>query len=265
MSNVASVDDLFQDALDDGILSTASANVLNAQDIGQQIQNGLGINPDLVEASEVVLCAQLIDDSSSIQFSGLKQSVIDGHNLVIDSINNSKQQDNVFGYTLFLNDGIFNAFTPIQGMSKLDSQNYQPSGYTPLFDKAVIMLGTVLAESQKFLQTGTPCRTISLIVTDGYDNGMMTAKDVKKIVVDMLKEENHIIAFMGIAPQGDQVAKDDYKRVAKEMGILDNWILTPDNTQSDIRKAFEIFSRSASQASQGGVNFSQTALGGFGI
>jgi hypothetical protein len=48
------------------------------------------------------------------------------------------------------------------------------------------------------------------------------------------------------------------------MGIEDRWILTPGDTQSDIRTAFQLFSQSAVRASQGAAAFGSTALGGFG-
>jgi len=56
----------------------------------------------------------------------------------------------------------------------------------------------------------------------------------------------------------------DFRNVFQEMGVRDEWILTPANTESEIRKAFQVFSRSAVRASQSAVSFSQTAMGGFG-
>jgi hypothetical protein len=48
------------------------------------------------------------------------------------------------------------------------------------------------------------------------------------------------------------------------MGIRDEWILTPGNTEKEIRACFQTYSQSAVKASQSAVSFSQTALGGFG-
>jgi len=48
------------------------------------------------------------------------------------------------------------------------------------------------------------------------------------------------------------------------MGIRDEWILTPGNSEAEIRKAFRVFSQSAVRASQGAGSFSQSGLGGFG-
>jgi hypothetical protein len=45
------------------------------------------------------------------------------------------------------------------------------------------------------------------------------------------------------------------------MGIDDRWVLTPRNSAGDIRRAFQVFSQSATRLSQGG---SAASLGGFG-
>ena len=49
-----------------------------------------------------------------------------------------------------------------------------------------------------------------------------------------------------------------------DMGIPDDWVLTPGNSQKEIHQAFHVFSQSAVRVSQSGASFSQTALGGFG-
>jgi hypothetical protein len=75
----------------------------------------------------------------------------------------------------------------------------------------------------------------------------------------MLKTENHIIAGVGITD-----GTTDFRRVFGEMGILPQWILTPHNTPSEIRAAFQLLSQSAERASQAAAgSFSTTAMGGF--
>lgn len=144
---------------------------------------------------------------------------------------------------------------------QLDAHNYDPNGGTPLYDESVALLATVLAKQQEFAQNGVPCRTVTCIITDGADEHSRKAgaPQIAILVKDMLKAETHIIFTMGI----DNGACD-FKRVFKEMGLEDQWILTPSNNASDIRKAFQVFSQSAVRASQGATAFSKTALGGFG-
>jgi hypothetical protein len=49
----------------------------------------------------------------------------------------------------------------------------------------------------------------------------------------------------------------DFTQVFRSMGIPDRWILTPGNSASEIRRAFQVFSQSAVRATQG------MQLGGF--
>lgn len=69
--------------------------------------------------------------------------------------------------------------------------------------------------------------------------------------------ETHVVAAMGIDD-----GSTDFRSVFQEMGIEDRWILTPANTASEIRSAFQVFSQSALRASQA-ARFSKTAIGGF--
>ena len=255
------VKNLFENAHDEGLLSAASIQALQVVDIGQQIQNGLGVSVDDVEASEVVLVTMMPDDSGSIRFSGNSQLVRDGHNIVLDALIKTKQKDNILAHCRYLNGTILYPFCPISDAVKMTNSNYDPNLGTPLYDQTLVVLGTVLAKSQEFRDNGVPARTITLLITDGADEHSTkgNSKKVNAVVTDMLKMENHIIAAMGI---GDNDIF--FKEIFQEMGIPDEWILTPGSSEKEIRKAFSVFSQSASQASQSAANFSKAALGGFG-
>lgn len=251
---------LFEEARNEGKLSQKSLDLLGNVDIGQAIQDGLGISVDGVMASEVVLVTIMPDDSGSIRFASNAQLVRDGHNLVIDALNKSKQTDSVLMHTRYLNGHVLFPYREISQAIQMDSKNYDPNGGTPLYDQTLVLLGTVLAKSQEFASNGVPVRTVTLIITDGADcSSYKKASDVKSVIKDMLKQENHIVAAMGIYDQGT-----DFNQVFKEMGILPEWILTPGNTPSEIRKAFMVFSQSAVRASQGAQSFSQVAQAGLG-
>lgn len=255
------VNDLFQSALDEGDLTQDAHNALTVVDIGAQIQEGLGVRVDDVEASEVVLLTMMPDDSASIRFCGNTQFVRDGHNLVIDALKASKQQDNILAHTRYLNGQVLFPYMSIEKAIPLDANNYNPRFGTPLYDQSIVLLGTVLAKTKEFADNGVPVRTVTLIITDGADAGSVKASPpmVKALVDAMLKTEQHIIAAMGI-DDGDT----DFRQVFGEMGIRDEWILTPANNMTEIRKAFQVFSQSAVRASQSAVNFSKMAMGGFG-
>jgi len=261
MSKGANVKELIKTAQQGGILSKASAQSLIVTDIGEQIQAALGMPADQMQASEVVLVTMMMDDSGSIRFAGNSQAVRDGHNLVIEALLTSKQNKNILIHTRYLNGSVLYPYSLLSQAVQMDTHNYDPNEGTPLYDQTMVVLGTVLAKQQEFVENGVPVRAVTLLVTDGHDEHSTrnNAKDCASLIKDMLMQETHIIAAMGI----DDGATN-FHDVFKNMGIRDEWILTPDKTQSEIRKAFRVFSQSAVRASQSAKTFSQTALGGFG-
>lgn len=260
MSQTPDLNQLFQTAQNEGLLSNESFSALNVLDIGAQIQAGLGISVDDVMASEVVLVTLMPDDSGSIRFSGNAAVVAAGHNTVLDALASSNQKENILAHTRYLNGHVLFPYCPVAQAIRMDNHNYNPNQGTPLYEQTVVLLGTVLAKAQEFSDNGVPVRTVTLLITDGADEHSQkaTAKTVRSLVQDMLMAENHIIAAMGIDD-----GRTNFHQVFQEMGIRDEWTLTPGNSQKDIRSAFQVFSQSAVRASQSAGNFGQTSLGGF--
>ena len=254
MSNDDKVKKLLADAHARGALSLKSKAALDVIDVGSQIQAGLGVTIDDVAASEVVLLTMMPDDSSSIAAAGNTAAVRDGHNLVLEALKASKQAGEVLAHTRYLNGHVLCPYTALDHAVAMTKANYDPGLATPLYDQTAVVLGTVIAKAQELAQAGIAVRTLTLIITDGEDcrSQHCAAKDVKAIVDDMLAQENHAVAAMGI---GDP---RQFRGVFGAMGIPDRWILTPGNSASEVRRAFHVFSQSAVRASQG------MALGGFG-
>ncbi|HET9992085.1 MAG TPA: hypothetical protein VFQ65_26325 [Kofleriaceae bacterium] len=245
---------LLEDAHTQGALSAKSLTALDVVDVGAQIQAGLGVTIDDITASEVVLLTMMPDDSASIASAGNTDAVRDGHNFVLDALKRSKQSGEVLAHTRYLNGHVLCPYTALDHAVAMTKANYDPVHGTPLFDQACVVLGTVIAKAQELQQAGIAVRTVTLIITDGGDYGSTRAKpgDVRALVTDMLAQENHIVAAMGISD-----GTTDFKKVFQSMGIPDRWILTPGNSASEIRRAFQVFSQSAVRASQG------AQLGGF--
>ena len=255
--NTNNVNNLFQSARNDGMISAQSLQALVVADIGAQIQNALGASVDDITASEVVLVTVLMDDSGSMQ--GHEQAARDGYNIFLDAIEASKQQNNILAHTRYLNGKILFPYILIENAKRLDGRNYRPTGGTPLYEQSIIVLGTALAKAQEFADNGVAVRTVTLIVTDGANNGPGTADDVSLIVKDMLKAENHIIGAMGI-DDGNTPFMD----IFRNMGIDKKWILTPADTPSAIRQAFVFASQTAARVTQSAAQFKTGAAGGFG-
>ncbi len=248
------VKQLFDDAHAAGTLSKQSLTTLDVVDVGAQIQSGLGVTIDDVAASEVVLLTLMPDDSQSIAAAGNTEAVRDGHNFVIEALGRSKQSGEVLAHTRYLNGEVLFPYTALAHAKMMTTANYNPCHGTPLFDQTVVLLGTVIAKSQELAQAGIAVRTVTLIITDGGDYGSTRCRpaDIATLVADMLAQENHIVAAMGIND-----GTTDFKKVFQSMGIPDRWILTPGNSASEIRRAFQVFSQSAVRAAAG------VQLGGF--
>jgi len=249
---------LLDDAHDHGALSAKALAALDTADVGAQIQAGLGVTIDDVAASEVVLVTMMPDDSQSIAHAGNTAAVRDGHNYVLEALRSSRQSGEVLAHTRYLNGHVLCPYVALDHAVAMTPANYQPRLGTPLHDQAAVVLGTVIAKAQELMQAGVAVRTVTLIITDGADYGStrMTPADIKAIVDDMLAQEHHIVAAMGISD-----GSTDFHAVFRAMGIPDRWVLTPGNTATEIRRAFAVFSQSAIRASQGGP---AVQLGGFG-
>ncbi len=199
------------------------------------------------------------DDSGSIRSAGNEQVVREGHNLVLDALSACKQKEGIIAHTRYLNGAVLFPYRPIEHAVRMTAKNYDATHGTPLYDQAVVLLGSVLVKIREFEDNGVVARSVTLIITDGGDqhSSRAKAKDVAALVSDLARAESHIVAAMGISD-----GSTDFRKVFREMGIADRWILTPGNNASEIRKAFEVFSQSAVRASQA-ATFSQTAMGGF--
>lgn len=261
MSSNINVNQLFQSAQEEGILSPASAQTLIMPNIGAQFAAGLGIPADQVHAAEVILVTKLIDDSGSIKMANNVDAMIDGGNSFDSALQDAKESDNILVTTRYLNGKVLYPYTPLDQVTKMTSANYQATGGTPLYDQTVETLRTVMAKYLEFRNNGVTVRTITIILTDGQDEHSRRyhASDVANVVQDMLLAEDHIIQAIGF-----NNGRCDFKRVFSEMGIPDQWIMDTANNPSAIRQACRVASRSAAMASKSAAGFSKVAIGGFG-
>ncbi len=253
------VNELFQEAHEEGTVSQSAMVSLQLTDLNQQIHRGLAINLDDITADEMVLLVQLIDDSGSIRMASNAQAVRDGHNQIIQEVlRASRGSENVMVHTRYLNPSIDDGqgrmtdvlfpFCLLDNAVEMDTHNYNPTGGTPLCDQVFVTLATVQAEMQRFTRMNVPCRSIMCVITDGADvsSRQHDEASIRPVVESMLAAEMNIICAMGIQ---DDIGTD-FTRVFGAMGIPPEWILTPSNTNSDIRRAFGMVSRSVARASQ---------------
>jgi hypothetical protein len=249
------VEDLWQTALDEGALSPAGKAAIDLVDPGAQIQAALGVSVDDVPASEVVLLTMMPDDSGSM--APAAGAVAAGHNLVLEALARSRQRAAVLAHTRYLNGLILYPYCALDRAVRMTAANYSPNQGTPLYDQSIVLLGTVVAKAQEMADAGVPARTVTLLITDGEDQHSTRARaaDVRALVEDMRRSETHIVAAMGVG--GDPAV---FRKVFRDMGIEDRWILTPSAAETEIRRAFQVFSQSAARVSQGAA---PAVLGGF--
>lgn len=255
---MSTLNNLFQQAGDQGELEQQTVDLLLGDDLGADINAALGISVDDEPVTEALLVAVLLDNSVSL--AGREPDVRNGCNHLFETLGKSKQSESMYSHVRLLDGTVLDPFRKLKDASVIDSQNYQAVlGHTPLYEQSFLLLKTVIAKTLEFTTGGTPARTITVIVTDGANNGRgKSASDVATLVRDMLRQENHIIAGMGIDD-----GYTDFRKVFGEMGIPPKWILTPGNTGHEIRDAFRLLSQSAVQASQSPQSYSRTAGGGF--
>lgn len=236
---------------------------LTADTLGPAIMAGLGdVSIDDIETSEVFLVTMLIDDSGSIRFGSNAEAVRKGHNDAIDALKGSKSAATILVCCQYLNGTVLYPYVLLEQAVKMDSTNFNPAGGTPLYDMSAVTLAGVAAKSADFEQGGVAVRSATFIITDGADAGSFThqtPESVKPITEGLIRTESHIVGAMGIDDN-----YTDFDDVFIRMGIPKEWILTPSNNESDIRRCFGTISKSAVRASQAAGSFSATALGGFG-
>jgi hypothetical protein len=255
------VSQLFQDAYDAGELTAGSLKIIG--NIGTRFQNALGTPATEVDSSEATLFSILADNTVSL--SALEDEVIKGQNLCIDALLATKQASSIMMLTEYYEGNILHPYCLLEDAVRMDRTNYKASlGHTPLYDGTLDLLAAVLKKSFEFSNNGQPVRTVSVVVSDGWDNSSRhSAGDVETVISDMLAQENHIVAGMGIVHPGN--SPEEFKKIFKAMGIPDLWIKTPSSDPHEIREAFMMVSQSAVRASQSAGSFSQTAAGGFGV
>ncbi len=270
MSNSVDLKALLGDA---GLGDNATRTLqLTADTLGPAIQAGLGhVSLDDITTAEVLLVTLLLDDSASIRFvSGNTEAVRDGHNQIVQSLRDSKQSASVLVSCRYLNasagtqHGVLYPYRSLDEAELLNAHNYNPNGGTPLYDQLAVTLTGVAAKMTEFEQGGVAARAVTAVVSDGNDQHSMRYRspgDIRQLVEPMLQSEKHGFLGMGIDD-----GTTDFHSVFTQMGFPTDCILTPQNSPSEIRRAFQAFSQSMVRASQAMANqtFSQAALGGFG-
>lgn len=246
------VADLMQRAALDGTLSAQSQSALSGSLGPLVIAGAAGMQVDDIVAQEVTLMTLLVDQSSSIAGAGLEDAVRRGHKAMLEAFSKAKERDAILCalWTFHHEAKVVHSYVPVQDATRLDKKNYRAGGTTHLYDTWCDALASNVAYAQQLRDNGTPCRSIVVVLTDGYDVGSAkSAATCRQLSEDLLRSEQFVLAFVGVGQDAD------FKRVAKAMGIPERSTLVERNaTESGLRQAFDLVSRSAIRVSQGQIS-----------
>jgi hypothetical protein len=256
-NNTPDASDLFQDALDSGEISPGSAMLLGG--LSQRINRTMSapaVKPTVTEQTQLCM---LIDNSPSMEYHDNQMAVIEGHNLVVNSLMNAKAVNSIESLTVLLNqtpnyvkritgDADCFKWSGLKGAPRLEKSGFIAGSGTALYDRCLETLGSVIARTKWWEDTyGIQTRSVTLLMTDGDNNeGSATADDVAKVVSDMLNMEKHRIFFMGV-----KLGNTNFKKIGAKMGIPDNCIDVVERDPRAIRARFQLFSQSASAIAHG--------------
>jgi hypothetical protein len=247
--SIADLSTLFANAALGGTLSHDSQSLLTGSLGDVVIAGAAGLAAEDIVAADVTLITILIDASSSIAYANLAQAVRSGQTALLDAFAGSRQQDSILVsvWTFADQEKPLHGYVPVADAVRLNGKNYRPAGTTVLYDAWCDALAANVAYAQKLRDSGTPCRSVVVVITDGEDVGSKhTVADCARLSHDLLASEQFVLAFVGV---GDQA---DFNAIARQMGVPDGCIAVQQNaTPQTLRQVFLMVSQSAIRASQG--------------
>lgn len=239
---------LFADALDEGVISPQTSTLLSG-DLGSLVIAGAaGKELEEIEASEVTLVTILLDASSSMMTRGLEQAACEGYNSLLQTFANSEESENILVALWLFHDGqqVIHSYVSLDEAARLNKQNYQPGGTTHLYDTWCKALGANVAYAQQLRDSGTPCRSIVVVITDGEDVGSQRRlSHCRQLSKDLLDSERFVLAFVGLG------AETHFRWVAQQMGIPEHCVAVQEEASpASLRRVFHQVSLSTIRVSQ---------------
>lgn len=159
-----------------------------------------------------------------------------------DAITNSKEVDEMLVARANFN----NNSIDVGGYKKIDEfdSNYKTSGMTPLYD-VVVDGSEKLTDYMKFLKDeGMRVKAVFAIFSDGYDTSSSKHVSEAKRKIEELNNMEITTAFISFGNE----AQDE----ANRLGFKN--VLTVGSSASELRRAFNVLSKSVIEASKSVVN-----------
>ena len=214
------------------------------------IAGAAGKDAEDITASDVTLVTLLVDASSSIHDRGLEDAVRDGENALVDALGDTRERDSILMalWTFASETRVVHSYVGLDDVTRLDHKSYAGLGSTRLYDTWCDALTANVAYAERLRSSGTPCKSVVVVITDGEDCGSKRrAADCARISKLVLDSEQFTLAFVG-------VGAGDFHTIAREMGVPAGCIaVQAQATPSAIRQVFRMVSQSAIRASQGRI------------
>ncbi len=246
--NPVDIGNLFAGAQAAGIVGAAGQSVLTGSLGPVVIAGAAGKDAEDITASDVTLVTLLVDASSSIHGYGLEASVREGQNHLVDALSACRERDSMLLSLWTFNDDIrvVHSYVGVDDAAKLDAKTYAGVGGTRLYDAWLDALAANVAYAQRLRDSGTPCKSVVVVVTDGEDScSRRRYAECARLSKELVASELFTLAFVGV---GNGAA---FTKVAKNMGVPDgNVLVQKQTTPSAIRALFRLVSQSTIRASQ---------------
>ncbi len=248
-TQLVQLNDLFDAAARDGVITDETSSLLTGHLGPIVVAGAAGMAMEDIVATDVTLITVLIDASSSIGYAGLEKSVRAGQNALLDAFAGSREAEEILvALWTFANEHqAVHSYVPVGDATRLNHRNYRSAGMTVLYDAWCDALAANVAYAQQLRDSGTPCRSVIVAITDGEDTGSARqVHECARISRDLLASEQFVLAFVGV---GDDT---DFRRVARQMGIPKGCVaVQKDATPTALRQVFQMVSQSALRVSQG--------------
>ena len=248
---MSELEDLLKSAVGAGVLSPATGSMLTGHLGNVVIAGAAGTAMEDIEATDVTLVTILIDASSSIAFAKLEQAVREGEKELLSAFAGSREKEKILVALWTFNDqvNVVHSYVPVDDATRLDEKSYRGTGYTRLYDAWCDALAANVAYAQQLRDSGTPVKSVVVVITDGDDTGSSRKpKHCKALSDDLLASEQFVLAFVGVGSEAS------FRRIARSMGVPDDCVeVQQQATPQTLRQVFQMVSRSAIRASQGKI------------
>ena len=247
------MNEILTNATSAGIISSASQSAIETEldDIALVSE---GVEIDEIDSEEATLVHVAIDASSSMYEH--RDDVINAYKQqFLDPLRAAKNADSILVAVSVFSSGtgpnvkLVHGYTPIPKCPDLTSDDYSPSGMTPLYDAVFQGISGLVAYGQDLRDNGTRTKSIVVIMSDGWENdSSVTQAKVRRLSEDVLKAQEFVLAyvFFGSESEGDVAAET--------LGFPIHHRLTSNLNGTNIRRVFGTVSASVISTSQAQVS-----------